>query len=98
MPPPWPWAPSFTRQQAALGLGHAVLCARDIIGDEPFAVLLPDVIVKATAGSCLKQMVDACEEVGGNIIAVDEVPQDRRQPVRRDRSGDSWRRGSAGAR
>ena len=72
-----PGASSFTRQQAALGLGHAVLCARDIIGDEPFAVLLPDVIVKGKGGSCLKQMVDAYNEVGGNIIAVDEVPQER---------------------
>jgi UTP--glucose-1-phosphate uridylyltransferase len=72
-----PGASSFTRQQAALGLGHAVLCARDIIGDEPFAVLLPDVIVKGNGGSCLKQMVDAYNKVGGNIVAVDEVPQDR---------------------
>lgn len=72
-----PGASSFTRQQAALGLGHAVLCARDIIGDEPFAVLLPDVIVKGKGGSCLKQMVDAYTQVGGNIIAVDEVPQER---------------------
>src|SRR5690349_4724435 len=72
-----PGASSFTRQQAALGLGHAVLCARDIVGDEPFAVLLPDVIVKGNGGSCLKQMVDAYNEVGGNIVAVDEVPQER---------------------
>ena len=72
-----PGASSFTRQQAALGLGHAVLCARDIVGEEPFAVLLPDVIVKGQGGSCLKQMVDAYNEVGGNIIAVDEVPQER---------------------
>ena len=74
---PYPGSTSFTRQQAALGLGHAVLCARDIVGDEPFAVLLPDVIVKGKGGSCLKQMVDAYNEVGGNIIAVDEVPQER---------------------
>ena len=72
-----PGASSFTRQQAALGLGHAVLCARDIIGDEPFAVLLPDVIVKGNGGSCLKQMVAAYNKVGGNIIAVDEVPAER---------------------
>jgi UTP--glucose-1-phosphate uridylyltransferase len=70
-------ASSFTRQQAALGLGHAVLCARDIIGEEPFAVLLPDVIIRGEGGSCLRQMVDAYSEVGGNIIAVDEVPADR---------------------
>jgi UTP--glucose-1-phosphate uridylyltransferase len=65
---------SFTRQQAPLGLGHAVWCARDIVGDEPFAVLLPDVIVKAEP-SCLAQMVSAYEQVGGNVIAVEEVPQ-----------------------
>lgn len=72
-----PGASSFTRQQAALGLGHAVLCAREIIGDEPFAVLLPDVIVKGANRSCLGQMIDAYNKVGGNIIAVDEVPQER---------------------
>lgn len=65
---------SFIRQQAARGLGHAVWCARDIIGDQPFAVLLPDVIVKGERG-CLKQMMEAYHEVGGNIIAVDEVPE-----------------------
>jgi UTP--glucose-1-phosphate uridylyltransferase len=69
---------SFIRQQAARGLGHAVWCARDIVGDQPFAVLLPDVIVKASSTSgpgCLKQMMDAYSDVGGNIIAVDEVPE-----------------------
>ena len=71
-----PGGASFVRQQAPLGLGHAVWCARDIIGDEPFAILLPDVIVKAET-SCLKQMVEAYERVGGNIIAVDEVPAER---------------------
>lgn len=72
-----PGASSFTRQQAALGLGHAVLCAREIIGEEPFAVLLPDVIVHGKGSSCLKQMLDAYSTVGGNIIAVDEVPRER---------------------
>lgn len=67
---------SFTRQQEALGLGHAIWCARDIIGDEPFAILLPDVIVKAEK-SCLAQMVEAYERTGGNIIAVDPVPEER---------------------
>ena len=67
---------SFTRQQEALGLGHAIWCARDIIGHEPFAILLPDVIVKAET-SCLAQMVNAFDRVGGNIIAVDPVPEDR---------------------
>ena len=66
---------SFVRQQSARGLGHAVWCARDIVGSEPFAVLLPDVIIKGEPG-CLKQMVDAYADVGGNIIAVDEVPED----------------------
>lgn len=67
---------SFTRQQSPLGLGHAVLCAKDIIGDEPFAVLLPDVLVNG-ARSCLAQMMDHYNKVGGNIIAVDEVPMER---------------------
>lgn len=67
---------SFTRQQEALGLGHAIWCAKDIIGHEPFAILLPDVIVKARQ-SCLSQMVGAYDRVGGNIIAVDPVPEDR---------------------
>ncbi|MFN7163489.1 MAG: UTP--glucose-1-phosphate uridylyltransferase GalU [Hyphomonas sp.] len=69
-------ASSFVRQQAPLGLGHAVWCARDVIGNEPFAVLLPDVIVKGKPSS-LKQMVDAFGKVGGNIIAVDPVPVER---------------------
>ena len=64
---------SFTRQQAPLGLGHAVWCARDIIGDEPFAVLLPDVVIHAKPG-CLAQMIEAYDEKGGNIIAVEEIP------------------------
>ena len=61
---------SFTRQQAALGLGHAVWCARDIIGDEPFAVMLPDMLMMAQP-SCLAQMVSAYNQVGGNVIAVE---------------------------
>ncbi|MEO0983602.1 MAG: UTP--glucose-1-phosphate uridylyltransferase GalU [Pseudomonadota bacterium] len=71
-----PGSASFVRQQAPLGLGHAIWCARDIVGDEPFAVLLPDVIVKASP-SCLAQMVDAYGRVGGNIIAVDQVPMEQ---------------------
>ena len=70
---------SFVRQQAARGLGHAVWCARDIVGRDPFAVLLPDVIIKAEdkqGPGCLKQMVDAYQDTGGNLIAVDEVPED----------------------
>ena len=67
---------SFVRQQSPLGLGHAIWCARDVIGDEPFAVLLPDVLVKSEPG-CLSQMVSAYNKKGGNIIAVDPVPQDQ---------------------
>jgi UTP--glucose-1-phosphate uridylyltransferase len=69
-------ATSFTRQQAPLGLGHAVWCARDIIGDEPFAVLLPDMItLPGGRGSrCLAQCIEAHEKHGGNVIAVEEVP------------------------
>jgi UTP--glucose-1-phosphate uridylyltransferase len=67
---------SFVRQQSPLGLGHAVWCARDIVGDEPFAVLLPDVLVQAEP-SCLAQMMTAYDKVGGNVIAVDPVPADR---------------------
>lgn len=66
---------SFIRQQGALGLGHAIWCARDVIGNEPFAILLPDVLVKAEK-SCTAQMVEAFDRVGGNIIAVDAVPED----------------------
>ena len=65
---------SFTRQQEPLGLGHAIWCARNLIGNEPFAVLLPDMIMKAETG-CLKQMVDVYNERGGgNILAVEETP------------------------
>ena len=64
---------SFTRQMQPKGLGHAVWCARDIIGHEPFAVLLPDVIVDAEPGA-LKQLVAAYDELGGNIIGVETVP------------------------
>jgi UTP--glucose-1-phosphate uridylyltransferase len=68
---------SFTRQQAALGLGHAVWCARDIIGDEPFAVVLPDMLTlpaMSKSRRCLAQCIEAYEKHGGNIIAVEEVP------------------------
>ncbi len=67
---------SFVRQQAALGLGHAVWCARDIIGDEPFAVMLPDMLMVAKP-SCLAQMAQAYAKVGGNLIAVEptEAPE-----------------------
>jgi UTP--glucose-1-phosphate uridylyltransferase len=61
------------RQQQPLGLGHAVWCARDIIGDEPFAVLLPDELMVGKP-NCLAQMVEAYERVGGNLVAALEVP------------------------
>jgi UTP--glucose-1-phosphate uridylyltransferase len=60
------------RQQQPLGLGHAVWCARDIIGDEPFAVLLPDDLMLGKPGA-LRQMVDAWQKVGGNLVATEEV-------------------------
>jgi UTP--glucose-1-phosphate uridylyltransferase len=67
---------SFTRQQEPLGLGHAIWCARHLVGNEPFAVLLPDMIMKAAPG-CLKQMVDVYNQRGGgNVIAVEEVPME----------------------
>jgi len=64
------------RQQEPLGLGHAVWCARHIVGDEPFAVLLPDDLMAGTPGA-LKQMVDAWAEVGGNMLCTEEVPADK---------------------
>jgi len=74
---PGPGTTSFTRQQSPLGLGHAVWCARELVGNEPFALLLPDVLVQARR-SCLAQMIDAYNELGqrANIIAVEEVPAD----------------------
>jgi UTP--glucose-1-phosphate uridylyltransferase len=71
---------SFVRQQSAQGLGHAVWCARDIIGDEPFAVMLPDMLMMAQP-SCLAQMVDAYNKVGGNIIAVEPTDTPERYGV-----------------
>jgi UTP--glucose-1-phosphate uridylyltransferase len=65
---------SFTRQMQPKGLGHAVWCARDIIGDEPFAVILPDVIVDGQPGA-LKQLAEVYAEVGGNVIGVEQVPE-----------------------
>lgn len=65
---------SFTRQQAPLGLGHAVWCARDIVGDEPFALLLPDMLHHA-AKPCLSEMIEAYAQHGGNHIAVAPVPE-----------------------
>ncbi len=74
------WLPSagsvvYTRQQEPLGLGHAVWCARHLVGDEPFAVLLPDEIVQHDV-PCLKQLVEIYQQTGGNVIAVFSVPRE----------------------
>jgi UTP--glucose-1-phosphate uridylyltransferase len=74
---PGPGTTSFTRQQEPLGLGHAVWCARELVGDEPFAHLLPDVLVQSERKGCLAQMLDAYTAHGGNIIAVEPVPEDQ---------------------
>jgi len=75
---PEPGSTSFTRQQSPLGLGHAVWCARELVGNEPFALLLPDVLVQNSRG-CLAQMIDAAQTLddNANVIAVEEVPADR---------------------
>ncbi len=68
------------RQQVPLGLGHAIWCARAVVGDEPFAILLPDELMVADrngSAGCMKQMVDVYNEVGGNLISVLEVPHDQ---------------------
>ena len=67
---------AYMRQHKALGLGHAVWCARRLIGDEPFAVMLPDDVISAEK-PCLQQMVEAYEETGGNMVAAMEVPRNR---------------------
>jgi len=73
---PGPGQTSFTRQQEPMGLGHAVWCAREIVGDEPFALILPDVLIKSDDKNCLHQMIDVYNDKGGNIIAVEEVPEE----------------------
>ena len=67
---------AYVRQQEPLGLGHAIWCARDIVGDEPFAIFLPDEFMVGSPG-CMKQMMEAYEETGGNVISVLEVPRDK---------------------
>jgi UTP--glucose-1-phosphate uridylyltransferase len=71
-----PGAVAYVRQQEPMGLGHAVWCARDIVGNEPFAVLLADDFMVGKPG-CLKQMVEAYNQVGGNLICAEEVPDDQ---------------------
>ncbi len=67
---------SYTRQQEALGLGHAIYCAKNIVGNEPFAILLADDLVRAKR-PCLRQMLDIYEQKGGNIVAIEEVPKEK---------------------
>lgn len=67
---------TFTRQQGALGLGHAVWCARDVVGDQPFAVLLPDMLMNGDRG-CLAQMMDVYNTKGGNVVSVEECAPDQ---------------------
>ena len=64
---------SYIRQQEALGLGHAINCAKNVVGDEPFAILLADDLVRADT-PCLKQMLEIYHEKGGNVVAIEEVP------------------------
>lgn len=68
---PKPGQTSYTRQQVPLGLGHAVWCARELVGNEPFALLLPDMIMQSERG-CLKEMVEFYEQTGGNVLTVEE--------------------------
>src|SRR5271169_4495274 len=72
---PEPGRIAYTRQQMPLGLGHAVWCARGLVGDEPFAVLLADDLMVCDT-PCLAQMVEAYEEVGGNMVAIIDVPRE----------------------
>ncbi|MBS7809685.1 UTP--glucose-1-phosphate uridylyltransferase GalU [Roseococcus pinisoli] len=65
-----------TRQQVPMGLGHAIWCARSFIGDDPFAILLPDDLMMCDV-SCTKQLADAYRETGGNVVAIEEVPRER---------------------
>jgi len=86
---PLPGTTSFTRQQQPFGLGHAVWCARDLVGEEPFALLLPDMLMYSDKKGCLAAMVDLYQETGGNIIAVQECdPQDAHKYGIVDRGAD----------
>ena len=73
---PAPGEIAYTRQQSPLGLGHAVWCARHLVGDEPFAVLLVDDLMVGDP-PCLREMVDAYAETGGNMVAVMEIPREQ---------------------
>ncbi|MCR0981711.1 UTP--glucose-1-phosphate uridylyltransferase GalU [Roseomonas populi] len=71
-----PGSITTVRQQVPMGLGHAIWCARTFIGDDPFAILLPDDLMQCEV-SCTKQLADAYQETGGNVVAIEEVPMDR---------------------
>ena len=78
------------RQQVPLGLGHAIWCARAFIGDDPFAVLLPDDLVLADT-PCLRQLADAYRDTGGNVVAVTEVPREQTNRGWSARAAPRWR-------
>ncbi len=73
---PGPGRVAYTRQGDPRGLGHAVWCARDLVGDEPFAVLLADDLVLSET-PCLKQLIDVHQDTGGNVVAVEDIPHER---------------------
>jgi len=73
---PEPGRMSYTRQRQALGLGHAIWCAKQLVGNEPFAVLSADDLILSEPG-CLAQMMEAYHEVGGNVVAVEDVPREQ---------------------
>lgn len=77
------------RQQVPLGLGHAVWCARAVVGDEPFAIFLPDELMYGSPG-CMAQMIEAYNDLGGNLISVLEVPQEEVSSYGVIAPGDSW--------
>ncbi|GGB89296.1 UTP--glucose-1-phosphate uridylyltransferase [Novosphingobium endophyticum] len=77
------------RQQVPMGLGHAVWCARAVVGDEPFAIFLPDELMYGSPG-CMAQMIEAYNEVGGNLISVLEVPREEVSSYGVIEPGDSW--------
>src|SRR3546814_17240124 len=81
---------SYTRQPEALGLGHAVWCARNLVGREPFAVILPDDLVLHPKG-CLAQLVEAYGKVGGNLVAVEDVPRGETNRQKRKSDGEGKR-------
>lgn len=93
---PAPGQTSFTRQQTPLGLGHAVWCARELVGNEPFAVLLPDMIMNSEPG-CLSQLIETYRQTGGNIIAVEECDPQQTDQYGIVGKGDSVGSGDGGA-